>query len=346
MTGRCDYCETDDVEIVRSFSSEKCSRICGDCMAQVVMMPPSRLVEHCCHTFASYQSQLARVAWDMLAQPERILSSEDLPERRTHENRMLCERDSAASRNRLRSLLTTSPSSWMPILVEPRVAPAWGEPIKLDMSYYDGVHRATLAALVGADAIPVWVRPTRFRVPTAHRVYQTLVLPDGTIDGERPPDRWRLFERTSFDGKRILDLASNAGMHGILACALSPDATYHGVDKDADAIEAGRAVAKAWDVGERVTLHVGDANGETVPWPKADTLLFLSCSKVVGFDSFMRAVIESGAEDVLVETHNMHDDPDSERILALPWRWRFLGCTAHSRGGPYVRRVFVGRPKA
>jgi len=303
------------------------------------MLPPGRMHES---PKSEYEIWALGIARAVMADPEYTPELEELP-KGNGGWRGSDPREFAASRNRFRSLAQTNASDWMPVKVSPLVLPQFETPLTLSLSKYDGAHRIALAHATGTPAIPVWYPPTTFR-PVSKRVYQTLVVPDGIIAGERPPDRWPLLPTEYLKDKRIIDIACNSGQHGILPCVVNGStSTFTGFEIDIDAVADGNAVAKAWGVQDRAKLVVRDVNATANgPWPQADTICFFSACKPVTFDTFMAAVRGSGAKLCLFESHNLHDDPDAARILALPWKWKWLGNTATVTGYAHVRRVWAG----
>lgn len=345
MHTECHYCGKEN-NIVKSFPSEGCSRICQVCLDQTRLIPLDKLLAP--FSKDMYRAWLWRECYLFLSNPKSDLKIEfwDASYHLTPpEGRMYSDRDKGASRNRWRSLLRANVKDWMPIKVEPKVNFEYGVTPHYDKTYFDGMHRATLAEALGEKEIRAWVRPSTFTVDefaaqTGRAPYQTLVLPDGFIPGERPSDRWELIPRIYACGT-ILDLACNVGMNGTMAAVLNRLAKYHGFDKDKNAVELGRRIAQTWNVSEIVHIECEDINTKQ-EWPKADIIWFFSCSKVIGFSALMTAAIKSGARLILLETHNMHDDPDSARILAQPWEWEYCGNTHVVTGGPATRRLFAG----
>jgi hypothetical protein len=343
--GKCSYCDRNGVDIVKAYPSESTHSICAECNARVVMLRPDQVLrglkageryELTPHTQLCLLRALDFIhsrKCDIMAE-EPLFDLPDLVDR-------TCERERAADYNRFRSLMRSAPADWMPIKVKQIVRIGYRLDPIIDFVRVDGVHRICAAAAWGVDAIPAYIVPPAYK-PKATPVYQTLVFPDGLIPGQRPADRWRHMPDCLL-GRDVLDLGCNSARGGIFHALCSPQAHYHGYDKDADAIEDGRACALAWDVQEHVHLAVADVSALT-SFPRAFAVWLLSAAKVIPFDAVIRAVRESGAERFLLETHNLHDDPDSQRFLDLDWHWNFLGCSSHVENGPKCRRLFAGVP--
>ena len=340
----CSYCNA-EAEIVKSFPSESTSAICGPCMSMVTMVSPSDMFAH----GIPYDTRLVTVARNFLSEPRVTLEPMPLAEGEVAQRDMAYRhRDWTASRNRFRSLVQTPAKDWMPIKVRVKVSVVPGKAHERKVVEIDGIHRLCLAIACGVPEIPCFVVPSSYRVvPPDGRAlsYQTLVLPDGIMSGERPADRWPLIPYQAVVGRSILDLACNNGVDGTMLCHFDCFARYVGLDRDEDAIRIGKDVATAWNVSDRAEHRVADVN-EMATFPRADVVWMFSAAKVIRLEAFFRAVNLSGAESVIFESHNLHDDEASAQILALPWEWRWLGSTATVCGGPNVRRVWIGKPKS
>jgi hypothetical protein len=343
MDNDCQYCGSVSNRIVKSFPSESTSRICCSCIEHVKMVGIDNLCGDLVHS--SYFSWLSRECYLFISDPKTNLAEDALPVS-TGVMRYFEKRDRLASRNRWRSLLRTPVAEWMPIKISPSMEVEYDKEPRINMCRFDGVHRVSLAKTIGAKSIPAWIPPADFsvedfRTNAGRPPYQMLVLPSGFIKGERTCDRWALIPREFASGV-ILEPACNAGMHGILACHMNPLTQFYGFDKDKNSIELGRRVSEEWDVIERVHLEHADVNAKT-GWPIADIIWILSSAKVVSFKTIMDMAIESKARLIVLETHNMHDDPDSDRLLAQPWGWHYIGNTTQVADGTFTRRLFVGR---
>ena len=337
----CSYCDEQN-EIVKSFSSEKCNAICGDCMDRVELVAPNAMMES-----LGGPDPYIRGVFAAASQFSRGKSITAIPQSDTSTGRS--EKDFIS---RFTSLMQVGSDDWMPVNVHGtpvgrRTLLRYGVRPMPDLGRYDGVHRVCLACATG-QLVPVYVPPPEYE-SVRERQYQTLVLPGAILPGERDCDRWQLFPKDEIADKSILELGCNSAMNGILNCVLSDDATHIGYDQDAEAIEDGNAVAELWDVSDRVELHACDAT-TVETFPAADVLFFLSVSNVINNDTFFRALKQSGAKTIFLETHNQHDDPNSWSIMHRRdgcmyqcIEWTELGRTSIVQGGPMIRSLFMGK---
>lgn len=338
----CNYCGDVNSIILRSFPSESQSRICDACSHDVVMLPSDKL-----WSATTYQQCILARAMSFLA--DREITSLDvvkLPDPDVTGVRGGL-RDLTQTNNRFRSLMRSPPKNWMPIFVSP--SPHHHGQFSLvqyghafDYSYYDGTHRAMLARACGVDKVPVYVKKPALRTKQqSSSPYQTLIYRDGIVAGQRPDDRWPLLRGEHLEGKKVLDLAANSGVDGILNCVVSSEASYIGFDVDEQAVQDGNAVAESWGVANRAKLVSMDLYKHNGSFPKADVIFFFSCSKVISLEILKRAIVESGARRLYFETHNFHDDQSSVAVLAEPWNWQWLGSTVTVTGDAPRRRLWT-----
>lgn len=250
--------------------------------------------------------------------------------------------------------LVRSPAlSWLPLAATPRVRPAFGEPHEIGVADFDGRRRLSAARAWGYPRVRLLMRPPQLAMPTPERQYQTLVGRDQIVEGERPGDRWAWLPASVLRGARIIELGCNSGMDGILACVCGAE-SYTGWEVYAPAVEAGRQLAATWGVADRVTLHVADVKATPPEIPRADVVCIFSTAIQVGVEAHVRAVEQSGAVHILLETHLL-DDPESIAVmqrLLPPFVWEPLGVCRwlcerdelkHGRPpGHKVRRLFLG----
>lgn len=243
------------------------------------------------------------------------------------------------------ALRAGSPADWMPLRRLGRVHLAWGAPPTWTPSGdFDGRHRFALADALGVAALPVvdgfaGLHPCA--IPRGH--YQTVAWPARLVLGWRPADRFALWP-SSLVGQRIVELGCAEGQDGIWAVALGA-AHYFGVDRR---VEVATAFARAWGVADRCTFVGLDLLREWPLIPQAEVLWVLSSVLQLGRACHERALRESGAHTVYVETHRALDDPadaDTRALLAAwPFGWRLLGVSRYGGvgGGGAVRHLYAG----
>ena len=330
-------------EIVKHHSSEKCHSICQPCLDRVETWPTFRLLE-CGYikTVGPKRDHLREYIRTVFLLAQAFIKKEPVPG--LSKAQLECVRNSPlGSYRRFESLSRSPVKEWMPVKLEPESIVWYGSKPEMSYNYYDGVHRVCLACAQDSP-VRVWFPKPSYKT-CRDRQYQTLVLPDTILKGERDCDRWPLLPREEIEGKSILEIACNSAMDGIMNSVLSEHpAPYVGYDKDGEAIEDARSVAGAWGLSDDQFRVEPMPVQEVEKFPKASALFFFSASKVVHPNDFIRAFGDSGAKTIFFETHNQHNDPSSWFILSMKEiQWTEIGRTEHVFGGPKVRSLYIGR---
>ncbi len=335
----CSYCLSDGNEIVESHTSYRqgwerghVTRLCASCSQRVVRLDPKSLLDEFKRKHAVHAD---RSQWY-----ETIL------------NQAQNYKVDGAQSDSLGSFAELSKSDfsvWMPMLVKATVSLEVGKPLHVDYSKQwggesgrhnpDGRHRLCASVAWGNSyvrACPVVEHP--FEVPDYH--YQTLVLRDHIIEGEREFDRWRLWPQ-HLRNKSIVECGCAQGQDGIHLSRLA-GCSYVGVDRNVD---LARRLNDYWNC--EAQFIEADMNVKVPDLPAADVLWIMSSMIQINRDAHMEAFRRVGPSEVYLESHRRDGDPDDPHTAwylgSLPCDWTLLGESGLRVGVPGVRRLFHGK---